>query len=85
MRQKLIADEEKRMKTLRFIVDLTQSVLMQSDLSWDDAWRLIENTRRAALTLFPGKDDVFDLIYAPRFRRIIKDRYAVPDGTWGNN
>ncbi len=36
--------------------------------------------RQAALNLFPGKEDVYELIYAPRFRRIIKERFLIPGG-----
>jgi len=34
-------------------------------------------TRRRALELFPGKEDTFDLILAPRFARLIRE-FAVP-------
>jgi len=30
-------------------------------------------TRRRALELFPGKEDTFDLILAPRFARLIRE------------
>jgi hypothetical protein len=31
--------------------------------------------RRQALELFPGKADVFDLVLAPRFQRILDERW----------
>ena len=75
-----IMEEEKKMRRLRFIVDLTQSILMQADLTLREAFDLLKDTRKAALILFPGKGDVFDLVYAPRFRRIIAERFVIPGG-----
>ncbi len=76
-----LQEEEKRMRLLRFVVDLNQAVLMQqADLTMREAFEIIKNTRQAALNLFPDKESVFDLIYAPRFRRIIRERFVIPGG-----
>lgn len=72
-----LEEENRRIKRLRFIVDLAQAVLMQSELSLQEALTLMDNTKRAALLLFPDKEDVYDLIYTPRFRRIIAERFKV--------
>jgi hypothetical protein len=76
-----LQEEEKKLRMLRFIVDLNQAVLMQqADLTLRDAFEILKNTRQAALNLFPGKEDVFELIYTPRFRRIIRERFVIPGG-----
>lgn len=85
MMDERIKEEEKRMRRLRFIVDLTQAVLMQSSLTLEEAYGLLESTRRAAMVLFPGKEDVYELIYTPRFRRIIAERFTVPGSLSGRN
>ena len=73
--------EEKKLRMLRFIVDLNQAVLMQQrDLTLREAFDILKSTRRAALNLFPGKDEVFELIYTPRFRRIIRERFVIVGG-----
>jgi hypothetical protein len=36
---------------------------------------VIEGVRRLALNLFPGKEEAFDIVYAPRFRRLLNDRF----------
>ncbi len=79
-----IEEENRRIKRLRFIVDLAQAVLMQSEMSLQEALTLMENTKRAALMLFPDKEDVYDLIYTPRFRRIIAERFKISftDSGW---
>jgi len=40
-----------------------------------DAEAMVEAVRHTAVRLFPGKESVFDLIYLPRFRRLLADRY----------
>jgi hypothetical protein len=76
-----LQEEEKKLRMLRFIVDLNQAVLMQqADLTLRDAFEILKNTRQAALNLFPDKEEVFDLIYTPRFRRIIRERFVIPGG-----
>lgn len=78
--EKGIIDEKRNIRRLRFIVDLTQAVLMQSDLTLKEAFDLLAGAKNAASMLFPGKEHVFDLVYAPRLRRIISERFVVPGG-----
>lgn len=80
MKEKLL-EEEKKMRRLRFIVDLAQAVLMQQhDLTLREAFDIMRDTKRAALTLFPDKEPVYDLIYTPKFRKIIAERFVIPGG-----
>jgi hypothetical protein len=80
MEQERLVEEEKRMRRLRWIVDLNQAVLMQTDLTLREAFDIIQDTKRAALALFPDKGDVFDLVYTPRFKRIIRERFVIHGG-----
>lgn len=76
-----LREEDRRMRMLRFIVDLNQAILMQqSDLTLREAFEIMRGTKQAALNLFPGKEEVFELIYTPRFRRIIRERFVIPGG-----
>jgi len=76
-----LREEDRRMRMLRFIVDLNQAILMQqSDLTLREAFEIMKGTKQAALNLFPGKEAVFELIYTPRFRRIIRERFVIPGG-----
>ena len=72
-------DAEKKMRVLRFIVDITQAVLMQSDLTAVEMYQLVVETKKLVLKLFPGKEDVYELIYTPRFQRIIAERIMLPE------
>jgi len=75
-------EEERKMRRLRRIADVTQALLQQSGMSLQDCRLAVEEARKAALSLFPDKGAEFDLIYAPRFERIIRERFARahPDG-----
>ncbi len=80
MDEKLL-QEEKNLRRLRLLVDLAQAVLMQqSDLTLKEAFAIMRDTKKAALNLFPDKEHVYDLIYAPRFRRIISERFVITGG-----
>jgi hypothetical protein len=76
-----LLEEDRRMRLLRFVVDLNQAVLMQqADLTFPEAFQIMKDTKKAVLNLFPGKEGAYELIYAPRFRRIIRERFVIPGG-----
>ena len=85
MQEDLIREEEKKMRRLRFIVDLAEAVLMQSSLTLRESLDLMDQTKKAVLALFPDKEAVYDLIYLPRFRRIIDERFTIPGSLSGRN
>jgi hypothetical protein len=68
-----VADERRRLRYLRAIVDLTTNVLIQGDLTRREAEQLVAATRRRALELFPDKESTYELILAPRFARLIRE------------
>ena len=68
--------EQRKLRLLRTIVDLTSAVLRQGNLTIPEAIELIQATKRRVLQLFPDKEDVYDLIYRPRFERIILERFG---------
>ena len=68
-------DEDRRMQELRCIVDRTAIELEDGALSYDDSRRLIEQTRRNVVELFPDKGYLFDLICRPRFYRILDENF----------
>jgi hypothetical protein len=68
-----LAEEQARADRLRRTVDVACAVLRQGRLPRAEAEALVADTRRRALALFPGKEDVFDLVLAPRFRRIVEE------------
>lgn len=76
-RAALIAHEEKMMRRLRFIVDLTFATIAQDQsLTLDQAWEHVRALKGAVLAMFPGKETAFDLIYMPRFSRLLVERFG---------
>ena len=73
-----LAEENRRARQLRMIVDLASSVIVQGGIGRAEAEALVAATRRRALELFPGKEDTFDLILAPRFARLIREFVPPP-------
>ncbi len=73
--EQAIADEQRRVDRLRRLVDVTCAVLRQTRGSRAEAEGLVQATRDQALALFPDKAEVFDLVLAPRFRRILDERW----------
>ena len=72
-----ILEEQKKINRLRFLVDFTISVILQGNLPLERAQRLVEGLKKHAVTLFPGKEDTFELIYRPRLNRAIMERYKL--------
>jgi len=71
-----IREENRRIRFLRFLVDLSIQSIQENDLSLEEALGLVEEAKRAALNLFPGKELAFELIYRPRFQRVIGERFG---------
>lgn len=75
-RDEALVEENRRIRRLRLIVDLTLSRLYQdADLSHLEALQIVERCRDAALALFPGKETAFELLYRPRFERVVMARW----------
>jgi hypothetical protein len=73
-----LADEAKRARKVRQLVDVTTSLIMQSRMPRKEAEALVEAVRGKILELFPDAEETYEVIYSRRFRRII-DEYAGPD------
>lgn len=68
-----IREENRKLRYLRFLVDLALREIRAGRFSLEEAARVTENVRSQALKLFPGKETAFELIYRPRFRRAIAE------------
>ena len=72
-----LEQEQSKMRILKAIVDLTAAILRQGNLTIPEAIELIKATKKGVIHLFPDKEDTYDLIYKPRFERIIQERLEV--------
>ena len=71
-----IAEENRKLRRLRFMVDFTLSLIYQSEMTREEALQHMTKVKDYALTLFPGKELAFELLYAPRFKRAIREIYG---------
>lgn len=72
-----IENENKQIRRLRFLVDLVFATIVQDyDMTLEEAWAHVEGLKGAAVAMFPGKEEAFDLIYLPRFSRLLAERFG---------
>jgi hypothetical protein len=68
-----LADEARRARKVRHLVDITTTIIMQSNMTRFDAERLVEAVRWKILELFPGSEDTYEVVYRTRFTRLIDE------------
>jgi len=76
-RRQAVREENRRLRYLRFLVDLALMEIRAGRYTKPQAERIVENIRSQALKLFPGKELAFDLIYRPRFRRAMAETFQL--------
>jgi hypothetical protein len=71
-------EEQRQIRRLQMMMNMVMQVIAQdSSLSVDDASQMIADARTAALTMFPGKELAYDLIWKPRFQRLMQERFRL--------
>ena len=71
-------DESRRIRRLQIMMNLVMQVIAQdSKLTAEEASQMVADSRSAALAMFPGKELAYDLIYRPRFRRLMRERFRL--------
>ena len=72
------AEEQKLIRRLQMMMNMVMQVIAQDgSLSIEDASQMIADSRRAALAMFPGKELAYDLIWRPRFQRLMRERFRI--------
>jgi hypothetical protein len=73
-----IEAERKKVRRLQFMMSMVMNVIGQDDrMPIEEASELIASARQAALAMFPGKELAYDLIYRPRFQRLLQEKYRM--------
>lgn len=70
-----LREEDKKIRYLRRMVDFTIILIIESDMPLEEASRHVAGVKGFAERLFPDKGGVFDLVYGPRFKRILIEKY----------
>jgi hypothetical protein len=70
--------EQKLIRRLQFMMNLVlQTIAQDGSLTVDEAAQMIADSRKAALAMFPGKELAYDLIWRPRFQRLMRERFRI--------
>jgi hypothetical protein len=72
-----IDEESRRVRRLRIVVQLALSTIAEGELTIEEASGMAAATRSFALDLFPGKERAFDVIYRPKFQRLLHEVYGL--------
>ncbi len=71
-------EEARLLRRLQMMMNLVQQTIAQDgSLTIDEASQMIADARTAALAMFPGKDLAYDLIWRPRFQRLMRERFRI--------
>ena len=71
-------EEQKLIRRLQMMMNMILQVIAQDpSLSVDDASQMIADGKKAALAMFPGKELAYDLIWKPRFQRLMRERFRI--------
>jgi hypothetical protein len=72
------AEEQKLIRRMQMMMNMVMQVIAQdATLSVDEASQMIADSRKAALAMFPGKELAYDLIWKPRFQRLMRERFRM--------
>jgi len=71
-------EEARKIRRLQTVMNMVMSeIAMSSDMTVELASEMAANMRRYALSLFPGKELAWDLIYKPRLQRLMHERFRL--------
>jgi hypothetical protein len=71
-------EEAKLIRRLQMMMNMVMQVIAQdASLTVEDASQMIADARTAALAMFPGKELAYDLIWRPRFQRLMQERFRL--------
>jgi hypothetical protein len=71
-------EEQKLIRRMQMMMNMVMQVIAQdASLTVDDASQMIADSKKAALAMFPGKELAYELIWKPRFQRVMRDRFRI--------
>ena len=71
-------EEQKLIRRMQMMMGMVMQVIAQdASLTIDEASQMIADSRKAALAMFPEKELAYDLIWKPRFQRLMRERFRI--------
>ena len=73
-----LEEEARKIRRLQMVMNMVMSeIAMSPEMTVEQASEMAANMRQYALSLFPGKELAWDLIYRPRLQRLLNERYRL--------
>lgn len=71
-------EEQRLLRRLQMMMSMLMQVIAQDpSLTVDGASQMIADSRKAALAMFPGKELAYDILWKPRFQRLMRERFRI--------
>ena len=71
-------DEQKLIRRMQMMMNMVMQVIAQDgSLTIDEASQMIADAKKAALTMFPDKELAYEIIWRPRFQRMLRERFRI--------
>jgi hypothetical protein len=71
-------EEGKLIRRMQMMMTMVMQVIAQDgSLTIDEASQMIADSRKAALAMFPDKELAYELIWRPRFQRLMRERFRI--------
>lgn len=72
------SEEQKLIRRMQMMMGMVMQVIAQDgSLTVDEAAQMIADSRKATLAMFPEKELAYDLIWKPRFQRLMRERFRI--------
>ncbi len=70
--------EQKLIRRMQMMMNMVMQVIAQDgSLTIDEASQMIADAKKAALTMFPDKELAYEIIWRPRFQRLLRERFRI--------
>lgn len=72
------AEEARLLRRLQMMMGMVmQTIAQDRSLTVDEASQMVADAKAAALAMFPGKELAYELIWRPRFQRLMRERFRL--------
>lgn len=71
-------EEGRLIRRLQMMMNMVMQVIAQDpSLTVDEASQMIADAKKAALAMFPDKELAYEIIWRPRFQRLMRERFRL--------
>ncbi len=72
------AAEARLIRRMQMMLNMVmQCIAQDGSLTIDEASQMIADSKKAVLAMFPEKELAYELIWRPRFQRLLRERFRI--------